>query len=187
MYFIILTLYIKNRFQINLLFVYPPRFPDLCLMIKHSYSSSDFILGYNESKIRSSETADCVVRSFASALKITYDVAHEFVRVKFNRKNRQGTSRYVPIMNGFAQSKLDLFGKTLKRMGNGNSKNSMTYADKGRVRNMTTFQFIKQNPKGVFMVTVRGHAFTICNGAIMGNHEDVLKTKRVILHAWEVV
>ncbi len=63
----------------------------------------------------------------------------------------------------------------------------MTYVDKGVTRNMTTFQFTKKYPKGTFIVTVKGHAFTICNGAIFGNHEDVLKTKRVILHAWEVI
>jgi hypothetical protein len=153
----------------------------------HSYSSSDFILGYKDSKIAKSETADCVVRSFASAFKITYDEAHQFVSYKFNRQNRRGTSRYVPLMNGMAQTKVNLWGKTLKRLGDGDRKNSMTFFDKGRIRNMTTFQFVKQFPKGTYMVTVRGHAFTISNGAILGNHEDVLKTKKVILHAWEVM
>jgi hypothetical protein len=153
----------------------------------HSYSSSDFIPGYKDSKIAKSETADCVVRSFASAFKVTYDQAHQFVQIKFNRKNRKGTARFVPIMNNMANHGINLFGKTLKKLGNGNSKNSMTYTDKGVERKMTTFQFIKRNPKGTFMVTVSGHAFTICNGAIFGNHEDVLKTKRVILHAWEII
>lgn len=153
----------------------------------HSYSSSDFILGYKDSKIAKSETADCVVRSFASAFKISYDDAHEFVRNKFNRKNRQGTSKYVTTMNAMANHNVNLWGKNLKRLGNGNLKNSMTYNDGGKLRNMTTFQFIKKFPKGTYMVTVRQHAFTICNGAIYGNHEDVLKTKKVILHAWEVI
>jgi hypothetical protein len=152
-----------------------------------SYSSQDFIKGYKDSKIASSETADCVVRSFASAFKITYDESHQFVAIKFNRQNRRGTSRFVPIMNNMVSHNQILWGKTLKRLGNSNSKNSMTYVDKGVTRNMTTFQFTKKYPKGTFIVTVKGHAFTICNGAIFGNHEDVLKTKRVILHAWEVI
>ncbi len=80
-----------------------------------------------------------------------------------------------------------LWGKTLNKLGNGNSKNSMTYTDKGVTRNMTTFQFLKKYPKGTYMVTVRQHAFTIHNGVVIGNHEDVLKTKKVILHAWEVI
>ena len=156
-------------------------------MVKHSYSSQDFIPGYKDSKIAKSETNDCVVRSFASAFKTTYDDAHQFVSTKFNRKPRKGTARFVTTMNNMASHNQILWGKTLKRMGNSNSKNSMTYSDKGVVRNMTTFQFTKRFPKGTFMVTVRGHAFTICDGAIFGNHEDVLKTKKVILHAWEVI
>lgn len=153
----------------------------------HYTSSSSYIIGYSDSKIAKSETADCVVRSFASAFKVTYDEAHQFVGQKFNRQNRRGTSRFVPIMNGMASHGTNLWGKTLRRIGNGNSKNSMTYSDKGVVRNMTTFQFLKRYPKGTYMVTVRGHAFTINDGVVIGNHEDVLKTKKVILHAWEVM
>lgn len=153
----------------------------------HSTSSSSYIIGYSDSKIAKSETADCVVRSFASAFKTTYDEAHQFVAQKFNRKNRKGTARFVTTMNNMVNHNQVLWGKTLRRVGNTNSKNSMTYTDKGVVRNMTTFQFLKKYPKGTFMVTVRQHAFTIHNGVVIGNHEDVLKTKKVILHAWEVM
>ena len=153
-------------------------------------SSSSWIIGYSDSKIAKAETNDCVVRSFASAFKVTYDEAHQFVASKFNRKNRKGTARFVPIMNNMASHGTDLWGKTLKILGNGNSKNSMTYdvVVKGVTtkRKMTTFQFLNKFPKGTYMVTVSGHAFTIHNGVVIGNHEDILKTKRVILHAWEV-
>jgi hypothetical protein len=153
----------------------------------HSYSSSDFILNYKDSIIAKSETNDCVVRSFASAFKVTYDEAHSFVKTKFNRQNRKGTARFVTIMNNMANHNQILWGKYLKKIGNGNIKNSMTYIDKGVTRNMTTFQFLKKYPKGTYMVTVRQHAFTIHNGVVIGNHEDALKTKKVILHAWEVL
>ena len=156
-----------------------------------STSASSYIIGYSDSKIAKSETNDCVVRSFASAFKVTYDEAHQFVSNKFNRKNRKGTARFVPIMNGMAAHQTNLWGKILNRLGNGNSKNSMTYdvVVKGVTtkRKMTTFQFLKKFPKGTYMVTVTGHAFTIHNGVVIGNHEDVLKTKKVILHAWEVI
>jgi len=153
----------------------------------HSTTSSSYIIGYSDSKIAKIETNDCVVRSFASAFGVTYDEAHQFVSKKFNRQNRRGTARFVPIMNGMVAHGTKLWGKSLKRLGNGNSKNSMTYEDKGKSRNMTTFQFLKKFPKGTYMVTVSGHAFTIHNSVVIGNHEDVLKTKKVILHAWEVV
>ena len=149
-------------------------------------SSSSWIIGYSDSKIAKSETADCVVRSFASAFKVDYDSAHQFVSSKFNRKPRKGTARFVPIMNGMSNSTVTLWGKTLNRLGDGTSKNSMRFSEGYTMRNMTTFQFLKKYPKGTYMVTVREHAFTIHNGVVIGNHEDVLKTKKVILHAWEV-
>ena len=149
-------------------------------------SSSSWIIGYSDSKIAKSETNDCVVRSFASAFKVTYDEAHQFVAKKFNRKPRKGTGRYVTIMNNMSSHSTNLFGKTLSRLGDGNTKNSMMYKEGSKIRNMTTFQFLKKYTKGTYMVMVSGHAFTISNGVVIGNHEDVLKTKRVILHAWEV-
>ena len=152
-----------------------------------STSASSYIIGYSDSKIAKSETNDCVVRSFASAFKVTYDEAHQFVATKFNRQNRRGTSRFRPIMDNMSAHGTILWGKTLKRLGNGNTKNSMTYVEKGKNRNMTTFQFLKKFPKGTYMVTVTGHAFTIHDSVVIGNHEDVLKTKKVILHAWEVI
>jgi hypothetical protein len=149
-------------------------------------SSSSYIIGYSDSKIAKSETNDCVVRSFASAFKVTYDEAHQFVTTKFNRKPRKGTGRFVTTMNNMSNHSTNLFNKTLKSLGNGSPKNSMMYQEGSKTRNMTTFQFLRKYPKGTYMVTVSGHAFTIHNGVVIGNHEDVLKTKRVILHAWEV-
>ena len=149
-------------------------------------SSSSYIIGYSDSKIAKSETNDCVVRSFASAFKVTYDEAHQFVTTKFNRKPRKGTARFVTTMNNMSSHSTNLFNKTLKSLGNGSPKNSMMYQEGSKTRNMTTFQFLRKYPKGTYMVTVSGHAFTISNGVVIGNHEDVLKTKRVILHAWEV-
>jgi hypothetical protein len=149
-------------------------------------SSSSWIIGYSDSKIAKSETNDCVVRSFASAFKITYDEAHQFVTSKFNRKPRKGTGRFVTTMNNMSSHSQNLWGKTLRRLGNGNTRNSMKFPDGDRMRNMTTFQFLKKYPKGTYMVMVSGHAFTISNGVVIGNHEDILKTKRVILQAWEV-
>ena len=156
-----------------------------------STSASSYIIGYSDSKIAKSETNDCVVRSFASAFKVTYDEAHQFVATKFNRKNRKGTARFRSTMDNMSSHATILWGKTLKRLGDRNTKNSMTYdvVVKGVTtkRKMTTFQFLKKFPKGTYMVTVTGHAFTISNGVVIGNHEDVLKTKKIILHAWEVI
>ena len=51
---------------------------------------------------------------------------------------------------------------------------------------MTVGTFVKQNPKGTFFVIVKGHAFTIKDGVVIGNFEDAIKTKRVIKCAFRI-
>ena len=40
---------------------------------------------------------------------------------------------------------------------------------------MTVGTFIKKYPEGTFFIIVKGHAFTIKNGVVIGNYEDALK------------
>ncbi len=53
-------------------------------------------------------------------------------------------------------------------------------------RNMTVGTFIKKNPKGTFFVLVKGHAFTIKDGVVIGNYEDAVKTKKIMRCAFEI-
>ena len=53
-------------------------------------------------------------------------------------------------------------------------------------RNMTVGTFVKQNPKGTFFVIVKGHAFTIKDGVVIGNFEDAIKTKRIMKCAFQI-
>ena len=53
-------------------------------------------------------------------------------------------------------------------------------------RNMTVGTFVKQNPKGTFFVLVKGHAFTIKDGVVVGNFEDSQKLKRPMRCAFEI-
>ena len=39
-----------------------------------------------KSEIAKTETNDCVVRAFANAFEVNYNMAHVFVEKKFNRK-----------------------------------------------------------------------------------------------------
>jgi hypothetical protein len=59
---------------------------------------------------------------------------------------------------------------------------------KGEVvqRQMTVGTFVKKNPVGTFFVLVKGHAFTIKDGVVIGNVEDAIKTKRPMKAAFLV-
>jgi hypothetical protein len=53
-------------------------------------------------------------------------------------------------------------------------------------RDMTVGTFAKQNPVGTFFILVKGHAFTIKDGVVVGNYEDSIKKKRVVRFAFEI-
>jgi hypothetical protein len=52
---------------------------------------------------------------------------------------------------------------------------------------LTVGKFIKDNPIGTFLVSVRGHVFTIKNGVVIGNVEDAKKTRKVLQSIWKIV
>ena len=136
------------------------------------------IKGYEESVIAKNETNDCVVRAFASCFDVSYDYAHKYVRENFGRKDRNGTYGTVFKMQKLAENRAQINYKKVK----------CRVKVKGEKvkRKMTVGTFTKENPVGTFFMLISRHAFTIKDGVVIGNHEDSVRKKRVLLHAFEV-
>ena len=151
-------------------------------------STKDAIIGYSDSVIAKSETNDCVVRAISSAFEMHYDEAHQFVKVKFNRQNRKGTTFFVGGLRRMVDDKVKINGKSFETMGNEYGHVSYEVKVKGQMvkRNMTTGTFIKKYPVGKYLVVVRGHAFSIIDGAVVGNASDATMKKRVINNAFKI-
>jgi hypothetical protein len=151
-------------------------------------STKDAIIGYSDSVIAKSETNDCVVRAISSAFEMHYDEAHQFVKVKFGRKDRKGTAFFVGGLRRMVGDKVKINGKSFETMGNEYGHVSYEVKVKGQMvkRNMTTGTFIKKYPVGKYLVVVRGHAFSIIDGAVVGNASDATMKKRVINNAFKV-
>jgi hypothetical protein len=146
---------------------------------------------YLESSIARAETNDCVVRAFASSFDINYDFAHKFVAEYFNREPRKGTRMTASKMVKMFDDKIEINGKRVYIIGRRDNDwmgGSLTYDVKGKTtkREMTVGTFIKNNPVGTFFILVRGHAFTIKNGVVIGNQEDSIKKRRIIRCAFEI-
>ena len=151
------------------------------------------IKGYDESVIAKGETNDCVVRAFASCFDLPYDKAHKYIKENFGRVNRQGTYRTVDTMMNLALNRTQVNYRRIKRLGeakDGRYSYSLRYKVKTKegfvMRNMTVGTFTKQNPIGTFFILVKGHAFTIKDGVVIGNYEDAQKPKRIMLHAFQI-
>ena len=151
-------------------------------------STKDAIIGYSDSVIAKSETNDCAVRAISSAFEMHYDEAHQFVKVKFGRENRKGTRFFVGGLRRMVDDKVKINGKSFETMGNEYGHVSYEVKVKGQMvkRNMTTGTFIKKYPVGKYLVVVRGHAFSIIDGAVVGNASDATMKKRVINNAFKI-
>ena len=155
-------------------------------------TTKEAIRGYEESTIAKRETNDCVVRAFASCFDLPYNRAHEYVKVNFGRRDRNGTYGTVTRMGELAKKGTQVNYKKVKCVGTLNEyhKHTLEYTVKVKgekvKRKMTVGTFAKQNPVGTFFILVSRHAFTIKDGVVIGNHEDSTKKKRIIKHAFEV-
>jgi hypothetical protein len=117
-----------------------------------------------------------------------YDEAHKFVAKKWFRGNREGTRNFIGGMRGMVSKGVLINGKSFSNLGDQHGHMKYDVKVKGQIvkRNMTTGTFIKKFPKGRYLVVVRGHAFSIIDGVVVGNTEDSKMKKRVILYSWEV-
>ena len=149
--------------------------------------TNEAIIGYSDSKIAQSESNDCVVRGIASSFEMHYDEAHKFVAKNWFRGN-QGTRNFVGGMRSMVRRGVLINSKSFSNLGDQNGHMKYDVKVKGEIvkRSMTTGTFIKKFPKGRYLVVVRGHAFSIIDGVVVGNTEDSKMKKRVILYSWEV-
>jgi hypothetical protein len=151
-------------------------------------SSSNAIKGYTESQIAKSENNDCVVRAIASASDMDYDSAHQFVKETFKRKNGKGTFGFGCGMNLLSKNGKQINGKNIQIITE--EHNTMLYyvVVKGvkKLRTTTTSSFIKKYSVGSYVVVVKGHAFTIKDGVVIGNLDDGKKMKKHIQAAWKI-
>jgi len=164
--------------------------PYLCGMnneIKY-IPTKEAIIGYSDSSIAKTESNDCVVRAIASAFEMHYDDAHKFVAARWFRGNRKGTSNFAGGMRHMVDNKILINGKSFSNLGGQYGSMKYDVKVKGQIvkRNMTTGSFIKKYPVGKYLLVVRGHAFSIIDGVVVGNTGDARMKKRVILYSWKV-
>jgi len=140
------------------------------------------------SEMAKREKNDCVVRAIASAFDVSYDLAHSFCAVNFKRQVGRGTfgSRLFFLKNN------KLFGKEMIEMGEKPFEGSIfkemfTYYKPSKVyfgtesliaRKMTVHTFLKKYNKGVFLLYVDRHCFTVRNGVVYGNPDDGTNLRR---------
>jgi hypothetical protein len=125
---------------------------------------------------------NCAVLALSEAFDVAYDSAYEYAHNVFNRLKRKGviTSRIVDTFN----SGVKIFNKKVteqKVTTNYRQSNGKMLA-----RRMRISTFIKENPKGVYYILVKGHALVIKDGVMYDNRGFTNRFSRPIKYAWKV-
>lgn len=153
--------------------------------------SDDVISGYKDSTIAKLESNDCSVKALAVVNNWPYERAWSELQTKIGRQFKHGSSSiklidylsecFDPIVTEKPETKGDrwpfMFPRTV-----------LTYKKTGEKKffKMTVGSFLKLYPTGIYYVVVKGHAFAIVNGEILGEYSDTIKLKRVILCVFKV-
>ena len=129
----------------------------------------------NGSLLAKSEKNDCVVRAFANAFNITYDVAHSFTAEKFKRKFRKGTKMTFDTLNKLGKVSFDLFQDTLfpitKEYNLKCIHNPINRDYTHKKVSFTVKTFCSKFNKGTFVVLVHKHALVIKDGVVVDNKD----------------
>jgi len=149
-------------------------------------AASNSIIGYGSSELAKSDKNDCFVRAVASATEVPYDAAHEYVEAVFNRANGRAVvfseDKLAPVeTNGMLINEKGFNFKVL-----GRTKLTNTYKLHGEYirRKKTVKSFIKDNPKGTFILGVSKHAFTLKDGILIDNKDEEFRPTRKVQSAF---
>ncbi len=139
---------------------------------------------------QSSEKNDCSVRAFATALDVDYDAAHSYVKEVFKREDKKGVKSMEII-----GKEVSLEGKTQEIDGIQfdlevlpEEKVTNVYKLKGEeiARKKTVKSFIKDFRKGIYLVLVSGHVFTVKNGTMIDNVGEEWRPTRKVESVFEL-
>ena len=127
----------------------------------------------NGSLLAKSEKNDCLVRAFANALNVTYDVAHKFTAEKFERKFRKGAKMTIDKLSKLGKVSFELFKDTLFPVTKEynlkfvNNPINKEYTHKKVAYTVKTFSAMFS--KGTYIVLVHKHALVIKDGIVVDN------------------
>jgi hypothetical protein len=152
--------------------------------------NSSSIKGINNSKIAKNENNDCFVRALAAATDMDYDTTHQEVKDQFSRVNKKGTENYMIIgqMLNAEENGLMIGDKRFSVKVLGKARTHNTYKLYGELikRKKTVKSFIKDNPKGNFVLTVSKHALAIVDGKLIDNKGEEFRPTRKVDGAYKI-
>ena len=153
--------------------------------LDYIYSQERLNLG--SSTLAEKEKNDCAVKAIAAAAGVSYEISHAFTGEYLMRTRRMGTLLGMFLPN-ITKEPMMLGSKRVEFKSLDNIKITNGYKLYGEVvrRKKTVKSFIKDNPRGSFVVSVAGHALAIVDGVLIDNVGEEFRMTRKVLSAIQV-
>jgi hypothetical protein len=156
---------------------------------KYSAAEIDFSEASASSKV--GEKNDCSVRAIATAVGVTYNAAHEYMRTVFGRKNRKGAKGMTAKLAAltFSDKPTQTAGDVkfeYKSIPQNNLCNQYKLHGEIVHRKKTVKSFIDDFRDGTFLVFVSDHVFTVKDGVLIDNNGEEFRPTRKVLNAFRV-
>ena len=135
----------------------------------------------NVNSLEYNDSNGCSVYAISNSFDITYDEAYDFCKVMYNRELKRGVKTYLFCgrNNMISNHRISYFGKRMRVIEN-------THYSSGKKRKMSVQTFIKNHPKGTFILGVRGHTFVVKDSVVYGIYNDSKKLRTHVSECWEV-
>lgn len=138
------------------------------------------------------ERNDCVVRALTETFNLNYDEAHLFAEKNLNRKPRKGVAMTANKLTELSQKNTTINNFSIHAVPNKEityfgtkTKIGMLNGDEKELHRMTVGMFLRLKKVGRYLILVKGHAFSIVDGVIIGNKKDTLCLRCRILNVFE--
>ena len=153
--------------------------------LDYIYSQERLNLG--SSTLAQKEKNDCAVKAIAAAAGVSYETSHAFTGEYLMRTKKMGTLLGMFLPN-ITKEPMMLGSKRVEFKSLDNIKITNGYKLYGEVvrRKKTVKSFIKDNPRGSFVVSVAGHALAIVDGVLIDNVGEEFRMTRKVLSAIQV-
>ena len=153
------------------------------LDVNKAYSSFDSNLAKNEKN-------DCFVRALAVATGSAYETAHEKAKSSFGRPDKKGTENLMITTQMLKAEdeglKIGDIKYSVKVLGKSRTHNTYKLYGESIQRKKTVKSFIKDNPKGNFILTVSKHALAIIDGKLVDNKGEEFRPTRKVDGAYKI-
>lgn len=135
------------------------------------------ISGYDDDRYLMNEKNDCTVVSLAAAFKMSYKAAHKLAS-EYGRQTGKGM--LTPFFKDMYEN-LEREGKVRELTY---EEITTYYPSTGMIRKNKLSTFITNNPKGTFVLMLRGHAITIEDGVVL---QGFTPPNQYVKMGWKVV